>query len=130
MIKIKQIDHLVLTVKSIDATCEFYCRILSMEREEFAGGRVALKFGYQKFNLHEVGKEFEPKADNPVPGSCDICLIAASSIEEVKAHLQKHQVIIEQGPVARTGANGPISSLYFRDPDQNLIEVSTYDKVV
>ena len=127
MIKIDAIDHLVLTVKSIDKTCEFYAQALGMQREDFGAGRVALKFGRQKFNLHEAGNEFEPKAASPTPGSADLCLITTSTIEEVSAHLSKCGVSIEQGPIARTGAVGPITSVYFRDPDNNLIEVSNYD---
>ncbi len=127
MIKINAIDHLVLTVKSIEETCEFYTRVLGMEREEFGAGRVALKFGRQKINLHKAGNEFEPKAASPTPGSADLCLITTSTIEEVSAHLIKMNVAIEQGPIARTGAVGPIMSVYFRDPDNNLIEVSNYD---
>ena len=127
MIKIDAIDHLVLTVKSIAKTCEFYAQVLGMEREEFGACRVALKFGSQKFNLHEAGSEFEPKAILPTPGSADLCLITTSTMEEVSAHLSKCGILIEQGPVSRTGAMGSITSVYFRDPDNNLIELSNYD---
>ena len=98
-----------------------------MRREEFAGGRVALQFGEQKFNLHEAGHEFEPKAICPTPGSADLCLIASGTIAAIVAHLVVCDIDIEQGPVTRTGAMGKITSIYFRDPDGNLIEVSIYD---
>lgn len=124
--KIARIDHIVLTVKDIEQTCEFYSRVLGMEVITFGEDRRALRFGVQKFNLHEHGKEFEPKAKVPTPGAADICLITESSIEHVVAHLKRLGVTIEQGPVRRTGATGPIMSVYFRDPDGNLIEVSRY----
>ena len=97
-----------------------------MSVETFGAGRTALKFGRQKFNLHQQGREFEPKADRPTPGSADLCLIATTPLDSVVAHLQAKGVAIEEGPVRRTGATGPIVSVYFRDPDQNLIEVSNY----
>ena len=125
--KIDRIDHLVLTVCDIDATCEFYSRVLGMTVVTFAGGRKALEFGSQKFNLHQAGREFEPKAAHPTPGSVDVCLISAVALPAVIAHLARCGVGIIEGPVARTGARGPIRSVYFRDPDMNLIEVSTYD---
>lgn len=121
---IRSLDHLVLTVASIDATCEFYSRVLRMEIETFGEGRKALKFGEQKINLHEIGKEFEPKAARPTPGSGDLCFLADLPLEAVIEHLQREGVAIEEGPVRRTGATGPILSVYFRDPDANLIEVS------
>ena len=124
--KIKAIDHLVLTVKCISSTCAFYERILGMKTVDFANNRKALSFGRYKINLHELGKEFEPKAKRPTAGSADLCLITDSSADKIQAHLLSHKIDIEQGPVARTGANGPITSIYFRDPDENLIEVSTY----
>jgi len=126
MIKIERLDHLVLTVCSIKETCEFYSKVLGMDVETFGENRKALKFGTQKINLHQVGKEFEPKAAKPTSGSGDICLISATPIETVALHLSALAVEIEGGPVQRTGATGPIISLYFRDPDQNLIEVSNY----
>jgi catechol 2,3-dioxygenase-like lactoylglutathione lyase family enzyme len=126
--RIDRIDHLVLTVASIDRSIDFYNRVLCMEPVAFGAGRWALVFGQSKFNLHEAGHEFEPKALNPVPGAVDICLITRSSIEGVVEHLRECGVEIEQGPVARTGAIGPITSVYFRDPDGNLIEVSNYDE--
>ena len=124
--KIDRIDHVVLTVRDIEATCEFYARVLGMSAVTFGGGRKALQFGSQKFNLHESGREFEPKAAHPTPGSVDICLISAVPLPEVVGHLARCGVAIIEGPVAKTGARGPIRSVYFRDPDMNLIEVSTY----
>jgi len=127
-VKIDRIDHLVLTVRSIESSCAFYSHVLGMEIVTFGTGRKALAFGAQKINLHEAGREFEPKARHPTPGSADLCLIASTPLPEVITHLAKCDVPILEGPVARTGATGPIQSVYFRDPDQNLIEVSTYDK--
>jgi catechol 2,3-dioxygenase-like lactoylglutathione lyase family enzyme len=128
MIRIDHLDHLVLTVASIDETAKFYKRVLGMTVETFGEGRKALKFGRQKINLHQAGHEFEPKARRPVPGSADLCFIASTSVEAVIAHLAAMGVPIEEGPVARTGANGEIRSVYFRDLDENLIEVSNYIK--
>lgn len=124
--KISRIDHIVLTVKSIDVTTEFYERALGMEVVTFGEGRKALSFGEQKFNLHEAGKEFELKANKPTPGSIDICLITETAINEVIDELRLAGVSLIEGPVRRTGASGPIMSIYFRDPDLNLIEVSNY----
>lgn len=126
--KIDRIDHLVLTVRDIGATCEFYSKVLGMNTVAFGAGRIALTFGAQKINLHQAGREFEPKAEHPTPGSVDICLIAAVPLSQVIAHLENCGVPIIEGPTTRTGATGPIQSVYFRDPDSNLIEVSTYDK--
>lgn len=123
---ITSLDHLVLTVKSIERTVRFYTDILGMEEEVFGGGRVALKFGCQKINLHQSGQEFEPKAHLPMPGSADICLLTDLPIEEAFEHVADKGVSIIEGIVARTGATGPIRSFYFRDPDNNLIEVSSY----
>ena len=124
---IDRLDHFVITVKSIDETCAFYNSVLGMEIVTFGDGRKALVFGEQKINLHEAGKEFEPKANNPTSGSGDFCLITKMPIEKVISHLEDKGITIEDGPVNRTGATGPITSVYFRDPDQNLIEVSVYD---
>ncbi|NXP04939.1 GLOD5 protein, partial [Thinocorus orbignyianus] len=124
---IQRLDHLVLTVKSIEDTVAFYSKVLGMEVVTFKGDRKALRFGNQKFNLHEAGKEFEPKARHPVPGSADICLITQVPLDQLVDHLKACGVTIEEGPVARTGAVGPITSVYFRDPDENLIEVSQYN---
>lgn len=126
--KIDRIDHLVLTVRSIEGSCAFYSRALGMDVVTFGAGRTALAFGAQKINLHQAGHEFEPKAGHPVPGSADICLISAAPLSEVIAHLARCAVPIIEGPVRRTGATGPIRSVYLRDPDHNLIEVSTYDE--
>lgn len=126
-VKIDRIDHIVLTVADIAATCEFYARILGMEVVAFGAGRVALAFGRQKINLHQAGREFEPKAKRPTPGSADICLIAAVPLPQVVAHLRACGIPVIEGPTRRTGAAGPILSVYFRDPDANLVEVSTYD---
>lgn len=123
---IDRIDHVVLTVQNIEATCVFYARVLGMRPLTFAGNRKALAFGRQKFNLHEAGREFEPKAARPTPGSIDLCLITSTPLDAVVAHLQRCGVDIIEGPVAKTGATGPIRSVYFRDPDHNLIEVSNY----
>ena len=123
---IVRMDHLVLTVRNIDLTCRFYEQVLGMSVVTFGAGRKALQFGQQKFNLHQYGQEFEPKADQPTPGAIDLCLISETPIEAVITHLQHNGVTIEEGPVQRTGALGPILSVYFRDPDNNLIEVSNY----
>jgi catechol 2,3-dioxygenase-like lactoylglutathione lyase family enzyme len=125
--RIDRLDHLVLTVADIDATCDFYARVLGMTVVTFGQDRRALAFGAQKINLHQLGREFEPKARNPAPGSADLCLIAGVPLAEAEAHIRAAGVDIIEGPVRRTGATGPIWSVYFRDPDQNLIEVSRYD---
>jgi catechol 2,3-dioxygenase-like lactoylglutathione lyase family enzyme len=124
--QILRLDHIVLTVTNIEATCRFYQQVLGMEVVTFAGGRKALNFAQQKINLHQRGNEFEPKAFSPTPGSADICLIAATPLSEVIDHLRLCGVPILEGPIARTGAIGPITSVYFRDPDNNLIEVANY----
>ncbi len=124
--KITRLDHLVLTVKNIDVTCDFYSRVLGMEVVTFGEGRKALTFGNQKINLHEAGQEFKPKAQHATPGSADLCFITEKPINGVHAHLDSQEVAIVEGPVDRTGATGPIRSIYFRDPDMNLIEVSNY----
>jgi len=126
-IVIDRLDHLVLTVQDVERTIRFYETVLGMEVVRFAGGRYALRFGRQKINLHEHGREFEPKAHAPVPGSADLCFIAVTPLADVIAHLNRLGVPIEEGPVARTGATGRIVSVYFRDPDLNLIEVSDVD---
>ncbi len=123
-ITINALDHMVLTVADIDATCDFYTRILGMEKIVFAGGRVALGFGKQKINLHPAGNEYDPRAKNPVPGSGDFCLITEIPLADVIAHLDASGVVIIEGPVDKTGATGPLKSVYFRDPDDNLVEVS------
>jgi catechol 2,3-dioxygenase-like lactoylglutathione lyase family enzyme len=125
-VRIERLDHLVLTVADIDRTVEFYERVLGMTTVTFGAGRQALTFGSQKINLHQAGHEFEPKAHVPTPGSADLCLITTVSLTQVEEHLKNVGVTIEEGPVDRTGAVGPIRSIYFRDPDSNLIEVSVY----
>lgn len=124
--KIDRLDHLVLTVQNIEATCEFYSRVLSMKVVTFGNDRRALQFGRQKINLHERGKEFDPKAVNPTPGSGDLCFITETRLSQVVKHIRSCSVEIIEGPVKRTGAVGPIESIYVRDPDGNLIEVSNY----
>lgn len=123
---INKIDHIVLTVKNIDATVAFYTSVMGMSVETFGEGRVALKFGQQKINLHEYGNEFEPKSNTPVPGSADLCFISTTPLKEAIQHVKDKKVNILEGPIARTGALGSILSFYFRDPDLNLIEVSNY----
>ena len=124
---VSRIDHLVLTVKDIDATVTFYSQVLGMDKVTFGEGRTGLAFGNQKLNLHQKGKEFEPKAANPTPGAIDICFITKKPIQSVVKNLESLDISVEEGPVKRTGANGPITSVYFRDPDKNLIEVSKYN---
>ena len=124
--KIDRLDHLVLTVSDMDATCMFYTRVLGMRVVTFGAGRKALAFGTQKINLHQAGHEFEPKALHPSPGSGDLCFITDLPLAQVIAHVRSCGVAIEEGPVARTGATGPIESIYLRDPDGNLIEIANY----
>ena len=124
--KVDRLDHLVLTVKNIVSTCEFYSKVLGMEVKTFGDNRKALGFGSQKINLHEAGHEVEPKAHRPTPGSADLCFITPIPLKEVVFHLGRCGAIIIEGPVKRTGAQGPIESVYLRDPDENLIEISNY----
>ncbi len=121
---IDYLDHLVLTVKNVDVTCDFYKKALGLLITTFGNGRKALVFGSQKINLHERGMEFEPKAAHPTPGSADLCFITHMPLTDVVTHLRFLNIEIIEGPVMRTGAMGPIISIYFRDPDMNLIEVS------
>jgi catechol 2,3-dioxygenase-like lactoylglutathione lyase family enzyme len=121
---IDHLDHLVLTTRDTQACVRFYTDVLGMQLEQFGAGRLAFKFGRQKINLHEAGKEFLPKAHAPTPGSLDLCFIAAIPLDEVMGRLGHFGVPIEEGPVRRTGAEGPILSVYVRDPDQNLIEIA------
>lgn len=123
---IERIDHIVLTVKDIEATINFYTEILGMSVEIFGKNRKALKFGNQKINLHQIGKEFEPKAKFATSGSMDICFISSKDVEILLDELKQKGIEIIEGIVSRTGANGKIKSIYFRDPDKNLIEVSNY----
>ena len=122
--RVERLDHLVLTVADIDASCAFYQRVLGMQVVTFGQGRKALAFGQQKINLHRLGAEFEPKALRPTPGSADLCLLVSTPLAEVMTHLQRCAVAIEEGPVPRTGATGPLLSVYIRDPDRNLIELA------
>lgn len=124
--KIKNIDHIVLTVSDISSTVDFYQNVLGMETVSFAQGRTALTFGSQKLNLHQHGKEFEPRARSPLPGSIDLCFITETPLEEAMSQVRDKGVSIIEGPVDKTGALGRIKSFYFRDPDMNLIEVSNY----
>ncbi|BDB28522.1 glyoxalase [Cupriavidus sp. TA19] len=121
---IHHLDHLVLTTSNEEACVDFYVGLLGMALETFGEGRKAFKFGEQKINLHVKGKEFEPKAHLPVPGALDLCFIAAVPLDEVIARLHARGAQIIEGPVARTGASYRIRSIYLRDPDLNLIEIS------
>ncbi|PLR62947.1 VOC family virulence protein [Pseudomonas sp. QC2] len=121
---IDHLDHLVLTTLDLAACKDFYTRVMGMRLETFGSGRIAFRFGQQKINVHERGREFEPKAHLPVPGALDLCFIASISLDAVIAHLQTQAWPIIEGPVLRTGATGPIRSVYVRDPDLNLIEIS------
>lgn len=127
---VDRIDHLVLTVRDIEATASFYARALGLEREFFRGPegqpRHALRFGSQKINLQDAATETPTKARAPTRGAGDFCLIAARPLEDVLAHLRAEGIAIEAGPVPRTGALGPMRSVYFRDPDGNLVEVAEY----
>lgn len=123
---INRLDHLVLTVRDIEKTCAFYTAVLGMDVVTFGAGRKALAFGQQKINLHASGHEFAPHAKAPTPGSADVCFITETPLAKVIAELKQQQVTILEGPVERTGAQGKILSVYFRDPDENLIEVSNY----
>jgi catechol 2,3-dioxygenase-like lactoylglutathione lyase family enzyme len=125
--KIDGIDHIVLTVKDIETTCAFYRKVLGMNVVSFGEGRKALSFGNQKINLHQHASEFEPKANKPTPGSADVCFTTSVPVREVIAHLATCGVEVIEGPVQRSGARGPIVSVYFRDPDVNLVEVCNYE---
>ncbi|MBU0480453.1 MAG: VOC family protein [Proteobacteria bacterium] len=125
-VTIKNIDHLVLTVTDINRTCEFYRKILGMEVVTFGENRKALAFGNQKINLHEYGREISPHATSPAPGSADLCLISDTPLATIIAYLRENNVVIIEGPVRRTGAIGSLTSIYFRDPDGNLLEIANY----
>ncbi len=122
--RIEGVDHLVLTVRDVEATCAFYARVLGMEVVTFGGGRRALAAGGQKINLHQAGEEFSPHAALPTPGAGDLCLLSAEPLEAVIAHVQSCGVEILAGPIDRVGARGALRSIYLRDPDGNLIEVA------
>jgi catechol 2,3-dioxygenase-like lactoylglutathione lyase family enzyme len=123
---IDTLDHLVLTVRDLELTTAFYNRVLGMEAVTFGAGRRALAFGPQKLNLHQAGREYEPKAAQATPGSADLCFITRATPDAVLSHLANCGVTVLEGPVMRTGARGPIVSVYFRDPDGNLLEISSY----
>jgi len=126
--QVESLDHLVLTVKDLEASINFYSSVLGMTVERFGVSkeRIALQFGSQKINLHQVGKEFKPHAKTPVAGSGDLCFVSNNPLDVWAEHLACHSVVIEEGPVQRTGAKGPITSIYVRDPDENLIEICNY----
>ncbi len=123
---ISHLDHWVLTVADIEITLNFYQRVLGMEKQTFANNRVALKFGNQKINLHQVGNELEPKANTSSPGSADLCFVTQSPLSDAMQHVRDCGIEILEGPVTRTGAMGLVISFYFRDPDLNLIELCHY----
>jgi catechol 2,3-dioxygenase-like lactoylglutathione lyase family enzyme len=122
---VERIDHLVLTVKDIDETCNFYKDILGMEVETFSFRKRAVKFGNQSLTIHQKGMAFEPNAHLPTPGAINICFIVKETVEQVKSELESKNIPIE-GMIQRPGAAGKVTSIYFRDPDQNLIEVCNY----
>lgn len=124
--EITHLDHIVLTVQDLSKTAQFYCDVLGMKKEIFGKGRVDLKYGNQKIKLHQAGNEFEPKAANPTPGSSDLCFITTAELKDAMKQVRDKGIKIIEGPVSRVGATGPVESFYFRDPDENLIEVSTY----
>ena len=121
---ISHLDHFVLTVPDIDRTCEFYIKVLGMEREQFRAGRTALKFGQQKINLHPTDKIIDPYVKHALPGSEDLCFLTETPISQALEHLESCGVTPHLGPVERVGSQGPIMSVYFYDPDENKIEVS------
>jgi catechol 2,3-dioxygenase-like lactoylglutathione lyase family enzyme len=125
-VKVRRLDHLVLTVASLEATVDFYTRVLGMNVRAFEGGRLALRFGEQKINLHEAGHEFEPKAKVAVPGSADLCFVVEGDLAAWLEHLEELAVPVVEGPVGRTGALGLMTSVYVRDPDGNLVEIASY----
>lgn len=125
-VAISHLDHLVLTVTDLDRAIDFYRRVLGMTPVVFGDGRHALEFGPSKINLHVAGREFPPHAARPAPGSADICLVAATALPRVIAHLRALDVPLVEGPVIRTGARGELDSVYVRDPDGNLVEISNY----
>ena len=124
--RIDRIDHLVLTVADLDRTVAFYTSVLGMTAETFGEGRTALRFGSQKINLHVAGAEFEPKAAAPAPGTADFCLVTETPLDAVQAELADAGVPVEVGPVTKQGALGAMRSVYLRDPDANLVEISVY----
>ncbi len=125
-IVLDRLDHLVLTVRDVEASCRFYQAALGMRREEYGAGRVALHFGRQKINLHPYPSPVEIVAKDPRPGTADLCFITETPIEVAAAHLESLGIDIEMGPIERTGAQGRLNSIYCRDPDGNLIEIANY----
>ena len=123
---ISHLDHLVLTVRDMQRSIDFYTQVLGMKQVTFGEGRHALSFGQQKINLHLAGREFEPKAEHPTPGSADLCFVTQVPIAEVVAHSEDQGAAIIEGPVQRTGATHTLLSVYLRDPDRNLIEISNH----
>ena len=123
---IARLDHLVLTVQNLDTTCDFYHRVLGMDVSIFGSNRRALTFGIQKINLHEQGNEFAPKAAHPLPGSADLCFVTTTPLSDVFEQFKANSIEVIEGPVKRTGATGALLSVYVRDPDLNLIEISNY----
>ena len=126
--KVTRLDHLVLTVVDLEATVDFYQRVLGMTVRAFGAGRLALRFGEQKINLHEAGNEFEPKARVATPGSADVCFVVEQPLAEWQEHLAELGVPLVLGPVPRDGALGPMTSIYIRDPDGNLLELASYSE--
>lgn len=124
---IDRIDHLVLTVADLEATCAFYTRVLGFERHDAPDRPTALAFGRQKINVHQADRTFEPRATTPTSGAGDFCLVTNDPLADWQDHLARHAVAVELGPVARTGALGAMTSLYLRDPDGNLVGISRYD---
>jgi catechol 2,3-dioxygenase-like lactoylglutathione lyase family enzyme len=124
--RVESLDHLVLTVADVEASVAFYVRVLGMTREVFGAGRIALRFGDQKINLHPAAAPLAPHACRPTPGSADLCFVSNAPLADWLAHLAVAGVAVEQGPVPRGGARGPMQSIYFRDPDANLIEIAWY----
>lgn len=124
--RVSRLDHLVLTVVDLEATVDFYTRVLGMAVRSFDGGRLALRFGDQKINLHEAGHEFAPRARLATPGSADLCFVVEGRLDDWVAHLAELGVPVVEGPVGRTGALGPMTSVYCRDPDGNLVEIASY----
>ncbi len=124
--RVEQLDHLRLTVRDLDATCAFYTRVLGMSEQRSDSGDRALAFGGQKISLCLVGQQRALSSDQPTPGSADLCFITSEPLARVACHLRDQGVSLEDGPVEQTGARGPILSIYFRDPDANLIELSHY----
>lgn len=125
----ESLDHLVLTVADIEASAAWYTQVLGMTHVTFAGGRHALQFGHQKINLHQVGDTIEPRARAPLAGSADLCFVVSGRAEAVLVHLEEFGVPVELGPVQREGARGEMTSVYVRDPDENLVELSVYHRL-